>query len=193
MGSMDRTPLFEERERALEEVFFRKREAELIEELRSQRARKEAREALARASGIQNQDLLDRLLDYGVRAESLVALALAPLVAVAWADRSMQQTERYEILERAEDLGVDREGPSYGLLRQWLEERPAPALFDAWRAYAETLGEALDPRDRKELGEELLGQARAVARAAGGVLGLPPKTSPEEREVLRAIEDCFRG
>ncbi len=57
--------------------------------LRELKQKEITREALAKASGISNQVILDKLLDLDIRPEIVGALAIIPLVEVAWADGSI--------------------------------------------------------------------------------------------------------
>ena len=48
--------------------------------------RDKSREALAAATGFTDEALLNELIDSGITATTLVALAMVPLVMVAWSD-----------------------------------------------------------------------------------------------------------
>jgi len=75
--------ILHDREKSLEDEFFRREDKRLIERLSDLQAAKTTREALAQASGIANPEVLDSLMSMGIRAETVAALALVPLVAVA--------------------------------------------------------------------------------------------------------------
>ena len=75
--------IIREREKALENVFFEKRDRHLVEQMRCARERDADRVALRRACGVTDERLLDDLLDQGVGVESLAALVLLPLLMVA--------------------------------------------------------------------------------------------------------------
>src|SRR5690242_6516966 len=74
----------EDRRRGLEEAFFAQHDAALLRRLREAGEAKAKREALAAASGITDDALLDRLVALGISSETLTALSLIPMVAVAW-------------------------------------------------------------------------------------------------------------
>src|SRR5262245_26874363 len=104
---MDKTPeTLRASGRALEDEFFRKEDQRAIQRLRELREREVSREGLSRASGIKNAAILDKLLELGVRNETVAALALVPLAEVAWADGSMDTKEERVILERAAQAGI---------------------------------------------------------------------------------------
>ena len=181
----------EERGRALEEAFFKKQHAEQLEKLRQKEAHEEARRALAEASGIDDRDLIDRLVSIGIHADTLAALTLIPLVEVAWADGHVDARERAAILKGAESSGLEAGSPSLELLRIWTQDRPAPDLMASWKAYIRALCAELSAEQKKHLEERILGRARAVAEAAGGFLGLGSKVSAEEEAVLRELQQTF--
>jgi hypothetical protein len=180
----------EERRKALEEAFFRKRNRELIAKLRAEEEAKGRKRALSDVSGIRDDSLLDKLVAAGVHSEVLAAFSLTPLIAVAWADRQIDEKERTAVLAAAEQLGMSSDGAAYGLLRSWLEHRPGPELFDAWAAFVKTPRSNLSAAERERLKSETLERTRKVAAAAGGLLGLGT-VGPAERELLGRIERAF--
>lgn len=171
--------------------FFRKQEQEAIEKLRVKRARGQRLEALAEACGFRDENVLGTLVDLGVDAETLAALAMAPLVAVAWADGEVAERERAAILEVAEARGVRAGTPARELLDSWLSAQFSPKLFDAWVAYMRASCAELGPDERAALKSQHLEGARDVAAAAGGVLGVR-SISREERSVLERLEAAFQ-
>ena len=92
-----------DRARNLEEVFFFKEDRKLIQKLREMQQMKESREALAQVSGITNEAVLDRLVKLKVRPESVAALALIPLIEVAWSDGRLDDKERKAVLAAVEE------------------------------------------------------------------------------------------
>ncbi|GBD26965.1 hypothetical protein HRbin30_02308 [bacterium HR30] len=180
-----------ERRQALEEEFFRRREQALIERMRQEQQRRELTEALSQASGIKDPEVLRKLVDLGIQPRTLAPLALVPLVEVAWADGSMAPKEREAIVAAAEAAGLDRGSAGFALLESWLEERPEPALRQVWFEYVRALCSALDEAGRERLRSEVMGRARAVAEAAGGILGLGRKVSQAEEQVLRELDAAF--
>ena len=108
--------ILKDRGRSLEDEFFRREDARLKEKLRETAQREGAREDLARASGIKNPAIVERLLALGVRPETVTALSLVPLVEVAWADGSLDDNERRVILERAGTSGLAPGSTEHALL-----------------------------------------------------------------------------
>lgn len=171
--------------RKLEDEFYPARAEALRREL--QRAEAAAVEALREASDVRDEAILSRLAGLGIRAETLAALTMIPIVEVAWADGRMDERERRAILAGAESTGIEQGTPSHGMLAIWTEDPPGPALFQVWRDFMAALQAQLEPAEREHLREKLVGRARAVAEAAGGLLGIG-SISRQERAVLDALE-----
>ncbi len=179
------------RGKALEEAFFRKEEERLREFKRLRQHEESATHALREASGIDDEAILKRLSGLGVRAETLAALTLIPLIEVAWADDRMEKQEREAVLAGAESTGIRVGSPSHGLLKLWLDDRPAPDLFSAWREFIQALCAQLSADERLRLRENVVGRARRVAEAAGGFLGLGDPVSKVESAVLEDLTKVF--
>lgn len=178
-----------DRKNALEREFFSRQDQAAIDKLRAQNAAKAQRTALKEAAGISNDAVLDAIENAGINAESLAALSLIPLIAVAWADGEMDDGEREAIQKAASESGAS-ESVSH-LLEGWLSAPPAQNLLDSWKAYIGELKATLDPAARTALRDQLIGGAREVAEAAGGFLGFGNKVSKEEAAVLDELAACF--
>jgi hypothetical protein len=187
----DNPQILGDRGRALEDEFFRKEDQRLMTRLRELRDRTASREALAKASGIKNEAVLDKLLELGVRPETVAALALVPLAEVAWADGSLDERERRLVLERAEKSGIAPGSSDYALLESWLERRPEPKLLSAWTQMVRGLREHLTPEQVEALRAGLIERAQAIAGASGGFLGVG-KVSGAEADMIRQLESAFR-
>ena len=183
----------DERRRALEESFFRKRNAELLDKLKNQLQLESKRKELAMVSGIKDEKLLDRLLSLELSPQTVAALALVPMIRVAWADGRLEPKEREAILESAVQAGLDKASLSYHWLISWLESKPDDELVSAWKGYVHALQATLDDRDRQALHNGLIKRARHVAKSAGGALGLANPISEKEEAVLQDIETTFSG
>ena len=148
---------------------------------------------MAQACGVRDAGVVEALVAQGVTAESLAALVLVPLVAVAWADDQLSQTERLELLAHARELGLTPDSACERLLSAWMDSRPGDELLEAWLGYARLLAEALDPEQREIVEREILARAREVARADGGVLRIGRRISHAERQVIEELENALRG
>ena len=183
----DRSP----HHRELEDSFFASPRAGLRKRLReAEHTRTHQMETLAEVSGIEDVEVLEKLVVLGVRSETLAALTLYPLVAVAWADGKVDRHERETVLRGAAECGVAPGSVSHQLLADWLEEHPAAVLLDAWKALVAELSRQVTAEWRLVFARELLARAQAVAEASGGFLALE-KTSGSEQRVLDELRAAF--
>jgi hypothetical protein len=180
-----------DRKKALEDSFFAKENAKLLAHLRDERGKRAAKEGLAEMSGISDSELLDKLVALGITPDTWAALALVPLVEVAWADGKMEEKERRAVLTAAEAGGVTPGSASAKLLESWLTRRPDGRLMESWGAYIVEICGSLGLSQRENLCKEIVGRARGVAEATGGLLGLGNRVGPEEKTVLADLERAF--
>jgi len=183
--------ILRDRGKSLEDEFFRREDQRLIQKLEQIRAAQTNRDALAKAAGIRNLDVVEKLLQLGVKAETVAALALVPLVEVAWADGELDRRERGAILDRARESGLAAGSAEHALLEAWLDRRPDPKLLTAWTHLVRGVSEQLGREESARLKANLLDRARAVATASGGVLGMGSKVSRAEAAILLQLEGAF--
>lgn len=176
----------------LDSMFVPKNQ-ELWDRLWEQIQEEEQIAELKRATGIQDETLLKHFVDIGVTADNLTAMALFPLMAVAWADGFMQVEEKAAILQAALDLHVEKGHASYEVLENWLEHPPQEKSMEVWQAYVRSLREGLTPEQDKSFHDETIGRARKVADATGGILGrFGSRISDKEEKVLQELEAAFQ-
>jgi len=185
--------VFGDRRKSPEEEFFRRQDAALIARRRTEEERRAARAALAAASHITDDALLDQLMTLGISADTLIALSLVPLVEVAWADGSVEDAEKQAILAAARAAGLDEMSAGHKRLESCLSARPQTGLKQMWRHYITNICTTLSAEERDTLKTELLRQARCVADAAGGFMGLGSKVSSQEEAVIAEIDAAFKG
>lgn len=183
--------ILRDRGRDLEDEFFHREDQRLIERLNELKAVEMTREALAKATGITKPAVLDRLMALGIRAETVTALFMVPLVEVAWADGTLDAKERRVILDRTGDSGIAGGSAEYALLEAWLDRRPDPKLLTAWTHLVQGMCDQLGQDEAARLKAGLLERARAVASASGGVFGIGSKVSNAEAAVLARLEAAF--
>ncbi len=179
---------FRDRERALEDSFFHARNQELLAQLKAQVSAENAKEALRNICPIEDDAVLDKLVAAGIAGHSFVALSLAPLVLVAWADGKIDPEERREIMSAATSDGVDQ--VCLDLLEDWLSNRPDRGLQEAWVSYIGAMSDVLAPSDLKALESSVISRAERVAKATGGVMGLN-RISTSESAVLKSLKAAF--
>src|SRR5574342_691440 len=97
---------FSDMKRAKEDDYFRQKERELIEKLKQRATAETARQQLAEAIGIADEDVLQDLHELGYTRDTVSLLHLVPLVYVAWAEGSVSRAESALILEAARLRGV---------------------------------------------------------------------------------------
>ncbi|MDO9713329.1 hypothetical protein [Paracraurococcus lichenis] len=174
--------------RGFEEAWFAEENQRLLRQMLVAEAQACRRSALAVASGLTEERLLDRLIALDIAPDRLAALVLAPLVLVAWSDGTLDPLERAAILKAAAERHVAAGSPAWRLLEGWLEQAPLPMLFEAWAAYARSVLQAMAVPERAAFRSWLLRRARAVAEAASGFLGLGWTVSPAEAAMLQRLE-----
>ncbi len=179
-----------DRRKALEDRFFQDQESKQLKKLRGELAAKKGKEDLETASGIDDAKLLDALIGLKVGVSDLSALALIPLVRVAWVDGSVNDAERDAILEAAAMQGISNKSHSYQLLENWLKTAPKSDLYEAWEGYVQALLQEMEETHATTLKESILGLAHDVASSAGGILGIGT-VSKAEKQVLTSIGEAF--
>jgi hypothetical protein len=180
----------DDRRKSLEDEFFYRENQKKLAILKNKLSVQETRAELREVSGMDDDDVLDRLVALGLKGETIAALSLVPLIAVAWADGAIQPGERTSILDCAKRKGISLGEPSYDVLSTWLDHKPEASLLDAWEDYVRALVKQLTDEQRKLMLTQIIGFARVIAESAGGVLGFR-KVSSAEDKVLRRIEAAF--
>ena len=188
---------FKERERAIEETYFRQQDAKLIEKLRQGAKLGELATALAEKLQVDNPDLLLRVKELGVTIDSASAFFLAPLIQVAWAEGSVTKQEHDTVLRLARERGVEVNSPAYAQLIEWLRVRPADAIFDTALEVIKSGVAVLPPEEREERIKRIVQACHEVATASGGglakVLGLGSSVSSTEASILDTITSTLRS
>jgi hypothetical protein len=187
--------IFKERERSLEDEYFRTHDAKLIEKLRERGKVEEIAEALAVKLQIDDPALLRRIMALGVTLDTGAAFLLAPLVQVAWAEGGVTDREREKVLRIATERGIDPSSPAYAQLQEWLRTRPAEAIFDTAVEAIKTGLSVLTPAERADRIKRIVDACREVASASGGLgklLGLGTGISSEEESILDAMAATLR-
>jgi hypothetical protein len=171
----------------LEERFFAELDQQLLAKIQAEQANTHTAEDIQRVAGINDPKLAEHIAAIGVTVETLTAFRLVPLVAVAWADDRIEENERYVIMQTAEKSGIKQGDPSMELLKVWTTKRPPSELFQCWCDYTKSLSMSLNGEMRAVLKKEVIDQVRAVAQAAGGVIGFG-SVSASEKAMIECIE-----
>lgn len=179
-GSSD---AFKQREIGLEEAFFQERDRQLTAKLASELSALEEKRKVGHVTGIVEEHVLHSLVQAGVRAETLTAVTLIPLVEVAWCDGSVAAEERDAVLNAAAGYGIKADSASYALLRSWLEQRPDPMIIQAWKEYVHELARLTPKETISAMKKNMVDRATKVASAAGGFLGLATISKREQAKI----------
>ena len=189
--------IFKDRARGEESDHFRREDAKLIEKMRERARLSEIAAALAAKLRVDDAELLRRIADLGLDSNTGAAILLAPLLQVAWADGDVSGPERRVVLDLAAARGVTTGTPAYQKLLEWLDTRPADALFEAATEVMRVGFDLLPPAERDERIKGLVAACRKVAEASGGglgrLLGMTDGVSGEEHLVLDAIATKLRA
>jgi hypothetical protein len=178
-----------ERGKELEEAFFRQMNQKLTDKLQAENKKKLDKEAITKLTGITSDELLEKLVELKLGAQTVAAFGLLPVVEVAWADGRVDAKEKRAVLDASKQAGLS--GSAADIVGHWLEERPARTLFETWKKYISAICAHLGPKDKALMKNEVVGRARTVAQASGGFLGLGNHISKEEQAVLDKIADAF--
>lgn len=180
-----------ERGRSLEDAFFRERDRELIAALQRKYTVEEAEKLLAAATGIADKLVLQEVSSTQAGVQVLAAMALLPLVEVAWCDGDVSAEENRAILKAAEQLGIPADSQVRNLLQNWLQNRPTADALAKWNEYVRAICAVVNAETVQKLREAVIGRAEKIAQAAGGILGFGNKISATERAKLDELARAF--
>jgi hypothetical protein len=141
---------------------------------------------------MEDANVLRMLAELGMDDMSYRALAVLPLVQVAWADGEVQPAEQALILSTADErFKVGEEGRR--LVDNWLRFAPSESYVKRGRIALATLVEKeADHGLGADVVTEVVELSRQVAKAAGGLFGLGA-VSRQESAALEAIDTGFKG
>lgn len=97
--------------------------------------------------------------------DEIAALAMAPLVEVAWADGDVTPGERAAVLEASKNLGLDQRSHfCRSTLKRWLFERPPAEEFVRWRQSLASALAAGETRPSRKITRRLVSEAQRIAK-----------------------------
>jgi len=185
---MRNKPLLEDKGRAKEEEYFRRRDAELLRESKRKQEALEEHEHIKRETGITDDEVVAELKADGYDRETIRLLHLAPLIQVAWAHGDkVPVEERRHILEAAKMHGVAPGSRAHERLTSWLEVRPSDQFFRKSLRAIRAILHSLEPEHREIRKLDLLALCTKVAQASGGFFGLGSRISAREKALLAEI------
>ena len=184
---MSNSDSLHERGNALENQFFSQLDAKLLEELKIKHDHDSLIGEFSRITGLKDEKILEAIYNLGVTPQSFAALRVFPLVAVAWADGTLDEAEKVTVNTLAGTHFQLKQSPAGQLLEKWLAVKPSSDQFEAWETYTKALVAALPAPDAERLKSALVKEIHAVASSSGGLLGWAA-ISAGEHKTLNRIE-----
>jgi hypothetical protein len=177
---------FKNRCRSLENAFFSDQDQKLIRELQDKLSAEEAVSKLQAETGIKDTSTLKALHDLGITPGALSAFRIFPLIAVAWADGTLDPQEATTVRMIAERY-VSQGSAACSLLDRWLKEKPSAEMLAAWESSSEAVFSSIGTQQSASLKTQLVDEIGEVARASGGVLGFVA-TAKSESDLIARIK-----
>ncbi|MBO0798818.1 MAG: hypothetical protein J2P31_08330 [Blastocatellia bacterium] len=191
---MNERNIFQKREYWLEEVYFRKRDQELVEKLHRRRARQAENRQMAEIAGVSDQDVIDALQDLGYTAKTVQLLYFVPLVQVAWSEGGVADRERATILNLASTRGIEAGSIAQQQLIQWLTVKPSEQFFEDNLHAIRVIFASLPPEQRESRRQQLLDSCHHVASAVeGGIMGRAQISESEHLLIDHIVREIDNG
>jgi hypothetical protein len=176
-------PGLRKRGRTSEDEYFARRDRELIETERRKAADAAELRRLGEALGLSDEELLIELRAAGFGPSHVALVSVLPALEVAWSDGAVGKAEG-ELLKEQLRRYSDAQQPSaeaIAKLDDYLLTRPPDHVFDQARRAAQIAVSKAGESERRELATRIVGEARAVAEAGGGLAGFATVSTPERR------------
>jgi hypothetical protein len=172
--------------RKREEEYFRRKDRELIERMRTEAAAADRRKELEVATGIHDpQSILD-LEALGFTPRTIALLPLVPVLEVAWAEGGISTAERQMIVTFARSRGVAAGSEADHQLQAWLEVRPSDETFRKGRRLIAAMLDHPEGTELQVSADDLIQHCEQIAHASGGLFGFG-SVSAEEKAALGEI------
>jgi len=172
------------RNRTNEEVYFQKRDRELIEQMRQRaKAQQELRE-LGEKVGVTDPELSRELAEMGFTPETVKLLPLIPILEMAWAEGEVTTAERKMVVDVARGRGIEAGGTADLQLADWLDRRPEDSVF---RRAGRLINALFESGGRFHITpDDIIKYCEAIADVSGGLFGIR-RVSSDERATLSRI------
>jgi hypothetical protein len=178
--------------RSREDEYFRRKDRELVENLRRAAEADVSRQALERTSGIHDPVMLQELEALGFTPDTVSLLPLVPIVQVAWAEGGVSDDERKLIVEFARGRNIPEGSAADHQLSTWLEQRPSEEVFGRATRLIRAMLDHPEGQTASLKVDDLIHRCEEIAEASGGILGFH-KISGEERALLGRIQSALKG
>ena len=181
----------DDRRRASEDDYFRKKDRELIEKMRQAAEAERATNELRTKTGLTDPRLVGTLQELGFTPDTIVVLPFVPIVQMAWAEGGITPAERALIVTLARERGIAAGSAADALLADWMARKPSDALFAHATRLVRAMLEAGGSHAPAWSADDLITYAERIASASGGIFGLG-KVSAEERDTLAKITAALK-
>ena len=189
---MSEGDFLDDRRRASEDDYFRKKDRELIEKMRSAAAADRAKSELSAKTGLSDPALLEELDALGFTPDTISVLPLVPIVEMAWAEGGITPAERALLVKLARERGIAEGSPADRQLSEWMARQPSPDVFARATRLIRAMLDTGSPEGGTLSADDLIKYSESIASASGGILGIG-KISPEERATLAKIVDALKS
>lgn len=179
-----------ERGKALEAEYFHRVDEMLLNRLRESIQRTEAAKQLGETLGFKDNTLIEHLLDAGLDSTCISAMALVPVIFIAWSDDGVSTAERQLVMSEAIHRGLGANQNAMRLVEHWLEKRPSQRLWTVWCEYNEALRQSLPNDIERTLSHTILSRCEEVAKASSSIWGMDRISKPEH-EMLERIKKAL--
>lgn len=185
--------IFKDRENALEDEYFVKKEHELIDKMKRKLALEADRRKLAEETGVADQDVLEGLQALGYDSETIEILYLVPLVQIAWSEGYVTEKEKELVLEIARSRDIIPGSKAYDRLMELLDNEPPREFFDNTLKAIRYMIAALPEGSQAEARENLVEYCTMIADVSGGLLGFGTISDEEKLMIARIATEISQG
>ena len=189
---MSEGEFLDDRRRASEDDYFRKKDRELVEKMRQAAAADRAKSEMTAKTGLSDPALLEELDALGFTPETISVLPLVPIVEMAWAEGGITPAERTLLVAFARERGIAEGSAADRQLANWMAQRPSPDVFARATRLIRAMLDTGSPATGSLNADELIHYSESIAAASGGILGIG-KISSEERATLAKIVAALKA
>ncbi len=189
---MSQDDFLDDRRRASEDDYFRKKDRELIEKMRQAAAADRAKTELSTRTGLSDPALIAELGALGFTPDTISVLPLVPVVQMAWAEGGITPAERDMLIRLARGRGIAAGGAADQQLSDWMARRPSDDVFARAMRLIRAMLDTGTAVDGSLNADDVIKYSESIAAASGGLFGIG-KISAEERETLGQIVSALKA
>jgi hypothetical protein len=189
---MSEGDFLDDRRRASEEDYFRKKDKELVDKMRSAAAADRATNELRSKTGLTDPSLLKELDALGFTPDTISVLPLVPIIQMAWAEGGITPAERTMLVSLARERGIAEGSPADQQLSDWMTRQPSAHVFARATRLIRAILDTGTAGDVAPSADDIIKYSESIAAASGGILGIG-KISPEERATLAKIVAALKS